>query len=171
MLIMGTNDLAKELRAGLVPGRHPLLWGLGRVRQRGPLAGKVILDGVYNDITDPEGFAAECRQGAEMGFDGKTLIHPDPARPGERRPSPRAEAEIDARTSGHRGVRGGHRRGQGRDHSRRQDDRAPARGQRPSIPRHRGGDRGTVLTDLEDPAGRVVTMAVGEILPTSGSQR
>jgi citrate lyase subunit beta/citryl-CoA lyase len=39
-------------------------------------AGKVILDGVYNDVRDAEGFAAECRQGVELGFDGKTLIHP-----------------------------------------------------------------------------------------------
>lgn len=76
VLIMGTNDLAKELRAALVPGRHPLLWGLGRCLNAARLADKVILDGVYNDVKNPEGFAAECQQGAEMGFDGKTLIHP-----------------------------------------------------------------------------------------------
>lgn len=76
VLIMGTNDLAKELRAALVPGRAPLLWGLGRCLNAARFAGKVILDGVYNDVKNPEGFAAECAQGAEMGFDGKTLIHP-----------------------------------------------------------------------------------------------
>ena len=76
VLIMGTNDLAKELHAALVPGRHPLLWGLGACVNAARHAGKVILDGVYNDIKNPEGFEAECRQGAEMGFDGKTLIHP-----------------------------------------------------------------------------------------------
>jgi citrate lyase subunit beta/citryl-CoA lyase len=76
VLVMGTNDLAKELRAALVPGRHPLLWGLGQSVVAARLAGKVILDGVYNDINDTAGFAAECLQGAEMGFDGKTLIHP-----------------------------------------------------------------------------------------------
>jgi citrate lyase subunit beta/citryl-CoA lyase len=76
VLIMGTNDLAKELHAALVPGRHPLLWGLGACVNAARHAGKVILDGVYNDIKNPEGFQAECRQGAEMGFDGKTLIHP-----------------------------------------------------------------------------------------------
>jgi citrate lyase subunit beta/citryl-CoA lyase len=81
VLVMGTNDLAKELRAGLLPGRHPLLWGLGRCLNAARYAGKVILDGVYNDVKDPDGFAAECRQGAEMGFDGKTLIHPTQVEP------------------------------------------------------------------------------------------
>ncbi len=76
VLIMGTNDMAKELRAALVPGRAPLLWGLSKCVNAARYAGKTILDGVYNDIKDEEGFAAECRQGAEMGFDGKTLIHP-----------------------------------------------------------------------------------------------
>ncbi len=76
VLIMGTNDLAKELRAALVPGRHPLLWGLSKCVNAARFAGKAILDGVYNDIKDADGFADECRQGAEMGFDGKTLIHP-----------------------------------------------------------------------------------------------
>jgi citrate lyase subunit beta/citryl-CoA lyase len=81
VLIMGTNDLAKELRAALVPGRAPLLWGLGRCLNAARFAGKVILDGVYNDVKNPEGFAAECAQGAEMGFDGKTLIHPTQIEP------------------------------------------------------------------------------------------
>jgi citrate lyase subunit beta/citryl-CoA lyase len=76
VLVMGTNDLARELHAALVPGRHPLLWGLGACVNAARAAGKVILDGVFNDIRDADGFAAECRQGAEMGFDGKTLIHP-----------------------------------------------------------------------------------------------
>jgi citrate lyase subunit beta / citryl-CoA lyase len=81
VLIMGTNDLAKELRAALVPGRHPLLWGLGRCVNAARHAGKVILDGVYNDVKNHDGFASECRQGAEMGFDGKTLIHPTQIEP------------------------------------------------------------------------------------------
>jgi len=76
VLIMGTNDMAKELRATLVPGRQPLLWGLSKCLNAARFAGKVILDGVYNDIKNDEGFDAECRQGADMGFDGKTLIHP-----------------------------------------------------------------------------------------------
>jgi citrate lyase subunit beta / citryl-CoA lyase len=76
VLVMGTNDLAKELRADQVPGRAPLLTGLGLALLAARAAGKVILDGVYNDIRDAEGFEAECLQGRQMGFDGKTLIHP-----------------------------------------------------------------------------------------------
>ncbi len=94
VLVMGTNDLAKELRAALVPGRAPLLWGLGRCLNAARFAGKVILDGVYNDVKNPEGFAAECAQGAEMGFDGKTLIHPTQVEPCNEAFSPSAE-EID----------------------------------------------------------------------------
>ncbi len=81
VLVMGTNDLAKELRAALVPGRAPLLWGLSRSLNAARFADKVILDGVYNDVRNPEGFAAECAQGAEMGFDGKTIIHPSQVEP------------------------------------------------------------------------------------------
>ena len=94
VLIMGTNDLAKELRAALVPGRAPLLWGLGRSVNAARYAGKVILDGVYNDVKNPEGFAAECAQGAQMGFDGKTLIHPTQVEPCNEAFSPSAD-EID----------------------------------------------------------------------------
>ena len=81
VLIMGTNDLAKELRAALVPGRAPLLWGLARCVNAARFAGRVILDGVYNDVRNAEGFAAESLQGAEMGFDGKTLVHPSQVEP------------------------------------------------------------------------------------------
>ena len=81
VLVMGTNDLAKELRAEHVPGRQPLLTGLGLCLLAARATGKVILDGVYNDIKDPEGFLAECRQGQQMGFDGKTLIHPSQLEP------------------------------------------------------------------------------------------
>jgi citrate lyase subunit beta/citryl-CoA lyase len=76
VLVMGTNDLAKELYAEHVPGRHPLLPGLGLALLAARATGTAILDGVYNDVQDTEGFLAECRQGREMGFDGKTLIHP-----------------------------------------------------------------------------------------------
>jgi len=76
VLVMGTNDLARELRAGLVPGRHPLLPHLATALAAAREAGKAILDGVYNDVKDLDGFRGECVQGAEMGFDGKTLIHP-----------------------------------------------------------------------------------------------
>jgi citrate lyase subunit beta/citryl-CoA lyase len=76
VLVMGTNDLAKELRAEHVPGRGPLLTGLSLCLLAARATGTAILDGVYNDVRDLAGFEAECRQGREMGFDGKTLIHP-----------------------------------------------------------------------------------------------
>lgn len=82
VLIMGTNDLAKELRSPIVAGRHPLVPHLATALLAAREAGKVVIDGVYNDVKDGEGFATECVQGMEMGFDGKTLIHPsqvDPA--------------------------------------------------------------------------------------------
>jgi citrate lyase subunit beta/citryl-CoA lyase len=77
VLVMGTNDLAKELRASQVPGRAPLVPSLHMALLAAREADKVILDGVYNDIKNADGFTAECVQGQNMGFDGKTLIHPD----------------------------------------------------------------------------------------------
>jgi citrate lyase subunit beta/citryl-CoA lyase len=81
VLVMGTNDLAKELQAAPVPGRAPLLSGLGLCLLGARAAGKVILDGVYNDIKDEAGFLAECQQARDLGFDGKTLIHPSQVDP------------------------------------------------------------------------------------------
>jgi citrate lyase subunit beta/citryl-CoA lyase len=80
-LVMGTNDLAKELRSPIVAGRHPLVAHLATALLAAREAGKVILDGVYNDVKNPDGFLAECQQGMEMGFDGKTLIHPSQIEP------------------------------------------------------------------------------------------
>jgi citrate lyase subunit beta/citryl-CoA lyase len=77
VLVMGTNDLARELHAPLgVANRSNLVPHLAVAVLAAREAGKVILDGVYNDVQDAAGFAAECRQGVELGFDGKTLIHP-----------------------------------------------------------------------------------------------
>jgi len=76
VLVMGTNDLARELRAPLTAGRRALLPHLGTAVLATRESGKVILDGVYNDVKDLEGFRDECLQGVEFGFDGKTLIHP-----------------------------------------------------------------------------------------------
>ena len=76
VLVMGTNDLVKELYAEHVPGRGPLLTSLSLSLLAARAAGVAILDGVYNDVKNTEGFLAECQQGREMGFDGKTLIHP-----------------------------------------------------------------------------------------------
>lgn len=75
-LVMGTNDLIKELRTGVVPDRFPLIPHLATALLGAREAGKVILDGVYNDVRDPDGFLAEARQGKLLGFDGKTLVHP-----------------------------------------------------------------------------------------------
>jgi citrate lyase subunit beta / citryl-CoA lyase len=76
VLVMGTNDLARELRAPLAAGRRALLPHLATVLLAAREAGKTILDGVFNDVKDLAGCAAECAQGVELGFDGKTLIHP-----------------------------------------------------------------------------------------------
>ena len=94
VLVMGTNDLAKELRSPIVPGRHPLLAHLATALLAAREAGKVALDGVYNDVKDADGFAEECRQGMEMGFDGKTLIHPSQVEPANEIWAPTAE-EIE----------------------------------------------------------------------------
>jgi len=76
VLVLGTNDLLKELAARAVPGRGPLLTALSLAVLGARAAGVAVLDGVYNDVRDAEGFAAECAQGRDLGFDGKTLIHP-----------------------------------------------------------------------------------------------
>jgi citrate lyase subunit beta / citryl-CoA lyase len=74
--VMGTNDLAKDLHCLHTPQRLPLLASLSLCLLAARAAGLVVLDGVYNDLEDADGFAAACRQGLELGFDGKTLIHP-----------------------------------------------------------------------------------------------
>jgi citrate lyase subunit beta/citryl-CoA lyase len=76
VLVLGTNDLAKELRATVGADRLPLLTSLQLCVLGARAAGKVVVDGVYNDIRDADGFEAECRHGRALGFDGKTLIHP-----------------------------------------------------------------------------------------------
>jgi citrate lyase subunit beta/citryl-CoA lyase len=75
--VMGTNDLARETRARLVPGRAGMLPWLADAVLAAHAFGLDILDGVYNDIADLEGFRRECEQGRDMGFDGKTAIHPN----------------------------------------------------------------------------------------------
>jgi citrate lyase subunit beta / citryl-CoA lyase len=90
-LVLGTNDLAKEMLAELTPGRAPLLGPLSMCVLAARATGRVILDGVYNDVRDAAGFAAECRQGREFGFDGKTLIHPGQIEPCNRIFAPSAE--------------------------------------------------------------------------------
>lgn len=75
-MVMGTNDLAKELQTRFRPDRLPMLTGLGLCLLAAKAEGLVIVDGVYNAFKDDEGLRAECAQGRDMGFDGKTLIHP-----------------------------------------------------------------------------------------------
>ena len=92
--VMGTNDLAKDTRARLVPGRAPMLPWLMNCLAAARAYGLDILDGVYNDIGDAAGFAAECRQARDLGFDGKTLIHPRQIDPCNEAFSPTPE-EVD----------------------------------------------------------------------------
>ncbi|WP_068427100.1 HpcH/HpaI aldolase/citrate lyase family protein [Piscicoccus intestinalis] len=97
VLVMGTNDLVKELFAEHVPGREPLLAGLGMALLGARAAGVAILDGVYNDVKNTEGFLAECEQGRRMGFDGKTLIHPGQVEGANQAFAPSEKAIEDAR--------------------------------------------------------------------------
>ena len=75
-LVMGTSDLAKDLHASHTAERLPMLTSLGLCLLAARAYGLAILDGVHLDLADDEGFAQSCRQGLELGFDGKTLIHP-----------------------------------------------------------------------------------------------
>jgi len=95
--VMGTNDLAKETRARLVPGRAPMLPWLMNCVTAARAYGLSILDGVYNDLGNAEGFAAECKQAVELGFDGKTLIHPRQIEPCNEAFSPSPEEVAMAR--------------------------------------------------------------------------
>ena len=75
-LVMGTSDLVKDLQAAHTPERLPVLTSLGLCILAARAYGIAITDGVHLDLSDDEGFAAQCLQGKELGFDGKTLIHP-----------------------------------------------------------------------------------------------
>ncbi|TIC83043.1 CoA ester lyase [Nocardioides sp. GY 10127] len=96
VLVMGTNDLVKELYAEHVPGREPLLTSLRLSLLAAREAGIQVLDGVFNDTRDEAGFLAECVQGRRLGFDGKTLIHPAQVGPANDTFAPSPEAVTDA---------------------------------------------------------------------------
>ena len=96
-LVVGTNDLVNELHGLHVPGRTPVVPALALAVLGARAAGKAILDGVFNNITDEAGFRAEARQGREMGFDGKTLIHPSQIAPANAVFGPTREELADAR--------------------------------------------------------------------------
>jgi (3S)-malyl-CoA thioesterase len=93
-LVMGTNDLAKELNTRFRPDRQPLLTSLGLCLLAAKAEGIIIVDGVYNAFKDDEGLLVECTQGRDMGFDGKTLIHPAQVDVTNTAYAP-SEAEID----------------------------------------------------------------------------
>ena len=81
VLVIGSNDLAKEAGFRLDGARRPLLAALGLIVLAARAHGLGVLDGVYNALDDAQGFAAQCAQGVEFGFDGKTLIHPSQVEP------------------------------------------------------------------------------------------
>lgn len=95
--VMGTSDLAKELNCAHTPLRLPMVTSLGLCLLAARAHGLAVLDGVHLDLNDAPGFEASCRQGAEMGFDGKTLIHPRQIEPANRAFAPTREEVARAR--------------------------------------------------------------------------
>jgi citrate lyase subunit beta/citryl-CoA lyase len=95
--VMGTNDLAKETRAAITPGRAAMFPWLMNCLAAARAFGLDILDGVYNDLANAEGFARECNEARAMGFDGKTLIHPNQIGPCNAAFSPSAEEIAQAK--------------------------------------------------------------------------
>jgi (3S)-malyl-CoA thioesterase len=92
--VMGTNDLAKEMNTRFRADRLPMMAGLSLSLLAAKAEGIVIVDGVYNAFKDDEGLKAECDQGRDMGFDGKTLIHPAQVDIANAAFAP-SEAEVD----------------------------------------------------------------------------
>ena len=93
-MVMGTNDLAKDMQTRFRPDRLALMTGLGLCLLAAKAHGILAIDGVYNAFKDTTGLAAECEQGRDMGFDGKTLIHPAQLDAANAAFAP-SEAEID----------------------------------------------------------------------------
>lgn len=93
-MVMGTNDLAKELQTRFRADREPMLTALGLCLLAAKAEARIIVDGVYNAYLDEAGLAQECAQGRDMGFDGKTLIHPAQVAAANTAFAP-SEAEID----------------------------------------------------------------------------
>jgi citrate lyase subunit beta/citryl-CoA lyase len=96
-LVIGTNDLAKEMRGRIVPGRAPVVPLLVNAIVAARAYGLDILDGPFNDLADADGFAQECEQARDLGFDGKTLIHPNQIAPCHAAFTPSAEEMAQAR--------------------------------------------------------------------------
>jgi len=93
-MVMGTNDLAKDLNCRYVPDRMPLLASLQLSLLAAKAHGVVAIDGVFNAFKDEDGLRTECEQGRDMGFDGKTLIHPAQLAVANQAFAP-SEAEVD----------------------------------------------------------------------------
>jgi len=96
-LVLGTSDLTKDLHARETRDRLPLLTSLGLVLLAARAFGLAVLDGVHLDLADAAGFATACQQGRELGFDGKTLIHPQQIEPANAAFSPSPEEVARAR--------------------------------------------------------------------------
>jgi len=97
-LVIGSNDLVKEMRCRVDAERRPLQAALSLTVAAGRARGLTVLDGVWNDIADLEGLEHQCRQGVEFGFDGKTLIHPDQIAAANRAFAPEPDEVAWART-------------------------------------------------------------------------
>jgi len=96
-LVLGTSDLTTDLHAREMRDRLPLMTALGLVLLAARAHGRVVLDGVHLGLDDAEGFAAACRQGRDLGFDGKTLIHPQQIDPANAAFTPSPEEVARAR--------------------------------------------------------------------------
>ena len=97
VLVMGTSDLVKDLGARHTPTRTEVLVSLGTVLLAARAHGLSALDGVHLDLADDAGFAAACRQGRDLGFDGKTLIHPRTVETANRAFAPTEDEVAQAR--------------------------------------------------------------------------
>jgi citrate lyase subunit beta / citryl-CoA lyase len=95
--VAGTNDLTKELRARHVPDRAPLMTSLSLILLAARARGLAAIDGVHLELDDPAGFEASCRQGVELGFDGKTVVHPSQVEAANRVFGPSADEVAKAR--------------------------------------------------------------------------
>lgn len=97
VLVLGTNDLVKELFIDHVPGRGPIATALQLAVLAARATGRVVLDGVYNDVKNIDGYLAEVEQGRQLGFDGKTIIHPGQIKGANDGFAPSPEAVENAR--------------------------------------------------------------------------
>jgi citrate lyase subunit beta / citryl-CoA lyase len=96
-LVLGTSDLTKDLNSRETRDRLPLMTALGLVLLAARAHGSAVLDGVQLDLADMEGFVASCHQGRDLGFDGKTLIHPTQIEPANAAFAPSADDIARAR--------------------------------------------------------------------------